>query len=92
MFWACGVVLLGSILGMVPLVSRVSGRASVGPAGVSRFLAAMLLRLVAVGVGAGVVILFGEVEVEPFLLWLAVSYLVFLILDTAFALRVFRRL
>ena len=52
----------------------------------------MLLRMGAVGVGALAVVLLAEVRVEPFLLWLAVSYLVFLIVDTAFALRVFRSL
>ncbi|MCP4200914.1 MAG: hypothetical protein GY769_03165 [bacterium] len=92
MIWACGVVFLGSILGAVPLISGAGAAASAGPAGVSRFLAAMLVRLGAVGIGAVAVVLLGEVEVAPFLLWLAVSYLVFLIVDTAFALRVFRRL
>ncbi len=92
MVWACGVVLLASILGAVPLVSGAGADVTAGPAGVSRFLAAMLLRLGAVGIGAVAVVLLGEVEVEPFLLWLAVAYLVFLIVDTAFALRVFRRL
>ena len=92
MIWACGVVLVGSILGVVPLVVGAAEGVAPGPAGVSRFLVAMLLRLGAVGAGAVVVVLFGEVDVESFLLWLAVSYLVLLIVDTAFALRVFRRL
>ncbi len=98
MVWACVVVFVGSLVGALPLVSGLSATAGLpgtvgpasGPAAVSRFLAAMLLRMGAVGVGAVAVVLLGEVRVEPFLLWLAVSYLAFLIVDTAFALRVFR--
>ena len=92
MIWACAVVFLGSLLGSLPLALEATGASASGPGGVSRFLAAMLLRMGAVGVGALAVVLLAEVRVEPFLLWLAVSYLVFLIVDTAFALRVFRSL
>jgi hypothetical protein len=97
MFWAWGVVLLGSLAGAVPLVlaSPETGRgraASVGPAAVSSFLAAILLRMGAVGVGAAAVIFLVDIEAKPFLLWLAVGYLLFLILETAFALRLFRSL
>jgi len=93
MVWACMVVFLGSLLGSLPLAwgaSAGGAAAAVGPEGVSRFLATMLLRMGAVGVGAVAVVFLGDVRVEPFLLWLAVSYLVFLVVDTAFALRVFR--
>lgn len=65
---------------------------AIGPEAVSRFLGAMLVRMGAVGVGAGAVIFLGEVRVEFFLLWLAVSYLAFLIVDTAFALWAVRSL
>lgn len=97
MFWACGVVILGSLLGAVPLVlarREKSGAAgtAVGPAAVSSFMAAMLLRMGAVAIGAAGVIFLAEVEAKPFLLWLAVGYLVFLVLETAFALRLFRSL
>ena len=94
MVWACAVVFAGSLVGAVPLVLGPGGPAGagVGPEGVSRFLAAMLVRMGAVAVGAGAVIFLGEVRVESFLLWLAVGYLAFLIVDTAFALRVFRSL
>ncbi|MCH7665916.1 MAG: hypothetical protein IH936_08320 [Acidobacteria bacterium] len=108
MVWACAVVFAGSLVGAMPLVLGQGGvlapgapgeppaGAGVGPArgpeAVSRFLAAMLVRMGAVAVGAGAVIFLGEVRVESFLLWLAVGYLAFLIVDTAFALRVFRSL
>ena len=97
MVWACAVVFAGSLVGAVPLVLGPGGQggpvgAGVGPEAVSRFLAAMLVRMGAVAVGAGAVIFLGEVRVESFLLWLAVGYLAFLIVDTAFALRVFRSL
>ena len=104
MVWACAVVFAGSLVGAVPLAlvpGRVSGPGepagaglgpAIGPAAVSRFLATMLVRMGAVGVGAVAVIFLGEVRVESFLLWLAVCYLAFLMVDTAFALRVFRSL
>ncbi len=60
--------------------------------GASRFLASMLLRLGAVGIGALAVGLFGVVHLEPFLLWLAVSYLALLVVDTALSLRIARSL
>lgn len=92
LIWACGIVWAGSILGVAPLVVGAAEGVAPGPAGVSRFLVAMLLRLGAVGVGAVAVVLLGDVDVQAFLLGLAVSYLVFLVIDTAFALRVFGRL
>jgi len=97
MFWACGVVIVGSLLGAVPLIlakgEKGGGSApAVGPAAVSSFMAAMLLRMGAVAIGAAGVIFLVEVEAKPFLLWLAVGYLVFLVLETAFALRLFRSL
>lgn len=103
--WACAVVFVGSMVGMIPLVLGApapEGRTGagttpglapgVGPAAVSRFLASMLVRMGSVAVGSVAVVLLGEVAVKPFLLWLAVSYLALLIVETAFALRVFRRL
>lgn len=101
--WACGVALLGSVVGAVPLFlggppgasTAAPGPRSAPPspmAGVSRFMAAMLLRLGAVGIGALAVVALGAVSVEPFLLWLAASYLVLLVVDTAFALRTFQSL
>lgn len=98
MLWACGVALVGTLAGLVPLLGGGAvgdgskARPGAGPAAVSRFLASMLLRLAAVAVGSGAVLVLGNVSAKPFLLWLAVSYLALLVVETAFALRVFRSL
>ena len=91
-FWAAAVVFLGSLVGAVPLIRGGSPDNWIGPAGASRFLAAMLLRLGAVGLGGAAVGLLGGVSLEPFLIWLGACYLVLLVVDTAFALRTFRSL
>ena len=94
-FWAAGVALFGSLVGVIPLISGGSPEAKsgwAGPAGASRFLAAMLLRLVAVGLAGAAVGLLGQVPLEPFLIWLGACYLVLLIVDTAFALKTFQSL
>lgn len=88
MLLACAIAFLGSLVGAIPLLKNTSP----DPAGASRFLAAMLLRLGAVSLGALAVTLIGPVRLEPFLLWLAAGYLVLLVVDTAFALRAFRSL
>lgn len=92
-YWASGVAFLGSAVGVLPLL--IGGPLSPkedGPAAATRFLASMLARLLAVGVAAVVAVLLGGVEMEPFLLWLAVSYLGLLVVDTGFALKVSRSL
>lgn len=92
-YWASGVAFLGSVVGVLPLL--IGGRLSPkedGPGAATRFLASMLARLLAVGVAAVAAVLLGGVEMEPFFLWLALSYLVLLVVDTWFALRVSRSL
>lgn len=90
--WAALVAFFGSLVGIVPLLSSGDAEAMSGPAGASRFLAAMILRLVAVGLGGAAVALVTGVALEPFLIWLGASYLVLLVVDTAFALKAFQRL
>lgn len=97
--WACTVGWLGSLAGAIPLVlgltprtDTAAPRAAAGPEAVSRMLAAMLLRLGVVGLGALAAIFLAGLVVKPFLLWLAASYLALLVVETGFALRSFRSL
>lgn len=86
---ACAVSLVGSALGGLPIALAGDGG---GLEGLKRFVASMVLRLLVVAVLAGLVIwLLGPVR-KPFLLWLALSYLVLLAADTGFAWVVLRRL
>ena len=94
MFLACAVVFVGSAVGALPIAT--TGRRQVegnpGIDGLKRFTASMVLRLLLVALLAGAVIWFLEPARKPFLLWLAISYLVLLAADTGFAQAVFRRL
>lgn len=86
--WACLASLGGSVVAAIPLF----GPAETGPAGASRFLASMMIRLGLAGLAALAVVVLEPVPASPFLLWLGVAYLSLLIVDTVFALRVFRSL
>jgi hypothetical protein len=88
MLLACGVSFVGSAVGGLPIATA---RAS-GLEGLKRFTASMVLRLAVVAALAGAVIWLLGPERKPFLLWLALSYLVLLVADTGFAQAVFRRL
>ena len=88
MLLACAVSFVGSAVGGVPIArARESGLE-----GLKLFTASMVLRLLVVAALAGAVIWFLAPERKPFLLWLAISYLVLLAADTGFAQAVFRRL
>ena len=88
MFWGCGVSLAASALGGLPLAMAAGG----GTRGVTLVFASMVLRLLAaMGLGAAALLVFAP-EKKPFLLWLAISYLAQLVVDTTYATRVFRRL
>lgn len=88
MLLACGVSFAGSALGALPIATA---RAA-GPEGLQRITAAMLVRLLVVAALAGGLYWLLRPERRPFLLWLAISYLVLLAADTGFARAVFRRL
>ena len=80
--------------GGVPIAA--AGRRKVegnpGIEGLKLFTASMVLRLLVVAALAGAVIWLLEPARKPFLLWLAISYLVLLAADTGFAQAVLRRL
>jgi len=88
MLLACGVSFIGSAVGGMPIATAHAG----GMEGLKRFTASMVLRLLVVAALAGVVIWLLGPERKPFLLWLAISYLVLLAADTGFAQTVLRRL
>ena len=94
MLLACAVSLVGSAVGGVPIAT--TGRREIegnpGIDGLKRFTASMVLRLLVVAALAGAVIWLLEPARKPFLLWLAISYLVLLVADTGYAQAVFRRL
>lgn len=85
---ACGVSLVGSALGGLPIALAREG----GLEGLKRFVASMVLRLLVVAALAGLVLWLAGPARRPFLLWLALSYLVLLAADTGFAWTVLRRL
>lgn len=85
---ACGVSLVGSALGGVPIALAREG----GLEGLKRFVASMVLRLLVVAALAGLLLWLVGPARRPFLLWLALSYLVLLAADTGFAWTVLRRL
>jgi hypothetical protein len=88
MLLACAVSFVGSAVGALPIATARVG----GLEGLKRFTASMVLRLLLVAALAGAVIWLLDPERKPFLLWLAISYLVLLMADTGFAQAVLRRL
>lgn len=87
MLLACGASLVGSAVGAVPIALARTPEESL-----KRFTASMALRLLVVAVLAGAALWFLTPARRPFLLWLAISYLVLLVADTRFAQAVLRRL
>jgi hypothetical protein len=88
MLLACAISFIGSAVGALPIATARAG----GLEGLKRFTASVVLRLLLVAALAGAVLWFLDPERKPFLLWLAISYLVLLVADTGFAQAVFRRL
>ena len=81
---ACGVSLLGSWCGAVPMaLVAVGDKAAVATAA----LGAMSVRFMVVVMGALAVSLGTDMERAPFLIWVGISYLVLLVVDTLFAVR-----
>ncbi len=76
---ACAVSLAAALVGAVIILrSRDLG----GPKGVFAAMAAMGARLVIVALAGLLIALSGWVALKPFLLWLALSYMALLIVDT----------
>ena len=88
MLWAVIAATLGSIIGGYPIFLAHLRAVPNPQAG----LISMLVRLVAVVVLATLLALSLELRSGPFLVWLAVSYLFLLVVDTSYAMRVLRSL
>jgi hypothetical protein len=84
---ACAVSVAASAAGALPVVF---GRGTSPAERLNRTLGAMLARLVVALAGGAAVALGGWVPARPLIIWLAISYLVLLVVDTAYALRVLR--
>lgn len=76
---ACAVSLIASLVGAVIILLSRELR---GPNGVFAAMAAMGARLVIVALAGLLIALSGWVVLKPFLLWLALSYMALLIVDT----------
>jgi hypothetical protein len=82
MFGALAAVTLGSIIGGLPiLLARRRGAAKPGVV-----MSSMLVRLVAVVLLAAALALGLDLPTGPFLVWLALSYLLLLVVDTRYAM------
>ena len=85
--FGCGVSLVASLV--AGLLVAVSGKMKVP--GVTMALGSMLLRLVILGLLGTSLVMLLSLEVRPFLLAIAASYLALLVLDTGYALFVSSR-
>lgn len=84
MLGAIAAAALGSLIGGLPVVvARVAG--TPGPQVV---MISMTVRLIAVALIAALIALSLDLEMTPFLLWLAIAYLLLLVIDTLFAMSV----
>ncbi|RME37605.1 MAG: hypothetical protein D6788_09125 [Planctomycetota bacterium] len=83
----CGVSLIGSLIGAIPPVlwSAAPDKAVVG------WMAGMALRLLVVLILALAVVLGGWSERAAFLIWVAISYAVLLVVDTVYGVRTLSR-
>ncbi len=84
MIAGCSISALGSLVGVIPILRAAGRPARVMPNAV---LLATALRLAVVALLAVAVVLSGWFERGPLLLWVAISYVVFLFVDTAYAVR-----
>ncbi len=82
MLAGCGVSLAGSLIGSLPVLF-----AGTGPSSPASLLASLGIRFfVVLGAAVGVAVA-GWVATAPFLVWVGISYLAFLVPDVRFAVR-----
>ncbi len=89
MLAGCGVSLMASLVGAVP-VFRSQARTTKPTLAMTPHLAAILLRMATVAALAVVVVLRGRYQTVPFLLWVAISYLAFLPIDVLLSHRILK--
>jgi len=84
MLAACGVSLVASWLGALPIVAASSGD---GSAAGQAVLGSTAVRFGVVLLGTLVLVLGTDVSRAPFLVWIGISYSALLVVDTRYALR-----
>lgn len=82
MFWGCGLCLVAAAAGGLPQIAS-GGSAQQGG---TLMLSSLAIRMGLTLFGALAIVLTSEVSRTAFLLWVAVSYMVFLIADVVFVL------
>lgn len=82
LFWACGLCFFAAALGGLPLIVKIRSPQETG----TLTLGSSAIRMGITLFGALAIALATEVSRTPFLLWLVVCYLVFLIADVGFLL------
>lgn len=82
----CGVGLLASLVGGIPVAL---GRRAGPGAGYSMTMASMAVRLAVVAALGLAAALSGAFEIAPLLLWVAISYMGLLVVDTWYAVKGF---
>ncbi|MDX1502709.1 MAG: hypothetical protein R3325_10140 [Thermoanaerobaculia bacterium] len=80
----CGLSLFGSVLGSLPVLAAA---ARPGGPGTSELLGSLALRFFVVVAGSGAVVLASLAPPRPFLIWVAISYVLFLIADVLYSVR-----
>ena len=82
MLLGCGLSLAGSILGSVPVLAAAARSRGIGA---PQLLGSLGLRFTVVAAGATAIALSGIVSPRPFLIWVAVSHVLFLIADVSYS-------
>ena len=85
MLAGCGISLIASLIGVVPIIAARCGSAAKIPQAI---LMSTIVRFLVVVILALSVALSGWFERAPLLLWVAISYILLLIADTLYAVRV----
>ncbi len=88
LLYACAVSLFSSAVSGLPIARARAG----GLAGFKLLVASIVIRLLTVAAAGVAVAIAVGLERKPFLLWLAISYLALLVVDTVYAWKTLRRL
>jgi uncharacterized membrane protein len=92
MFAGTGVVVIGSLVGAVPILLASLKESRSPTSGPTVVLLSMIVRLVTVVLLSFVLVLYqGEVS-SPFLVWLAIAYMALLVVDTRYAMTLIKSL
>ncbi|MCZ6726462.1 MAG: hypothetical protein O7A98_03805 [Acidobacteria bacterium] len=87
MLAGCGVCLLASLVGALPVIRSKPGHSAQN---ITTLMGSMLLRLASAALLTLIVASQGRFAIKPLLVWVGISYLAFLPVDTYFSLRATR--